>query len=606
MAGIDNLKRTKKFDDRLFQSAPSWVVEEGAVSLSAAKFQSLASTAGQVTFQIQAPSKAVYLDRVVDWSQTTNVQLTVDMSLVTTPPSAPVAPSTQGPATVATPGIDFALCSSPLHALVSSIQATICDQQVSSNLAQNREIMQLLTDTPSDRVWRTYPAFLDVYTDYDDAYGTEMNPLAGFDAATDMSTVGNGAWPITWLMPNGTLPVLGANTYPIPGTVATVVTIPVDGSGIPYIAAFGAGDSYAVCTSVPLFFSFVSTEPLQLSPFIFRELQERRTGLSQLQNVNVVMNIQSAQQARLIRSTRANKRIVKTQDLIAFANGSPFTNSSLSSQFLSPPLSSELPYQPVNTVDYQNIQAYVYPGMYTSSAKGQAIVTTQTLSLNTIPDWLVIAVQPTSAWQTLAANGHYGTFYIPIVNVSLSWSNVSGLLSTQSQEQLFHICKANGIKMTWDQWHGYVQTSSGTKSLTGGPLILRPGVDLTLPPGQAAGQSNGQWTFQANVTVDLSHLPAGMTTSLSWGLQTTVIAINSGFFTTSSGTSRIVTGPVDGPSSRGGNPEDMYALANIPSSGPLYRPAEVAVTSLERLPGAGGGRPRGMSSRVRHRGAGHS
>lgn len=53
MAGIDNLKRTKKFDDRLFQSPPTWVVEEGAVSLSAANFQSLSATQGQVTFQIQ-------------------------------------------------------------------------------------------------------------------------------------------------------------------------------------------------------------------------------------------------------------------------------------------------------------------------------------------------------------------------------------------------------------------------------------------------------------------------------------------------------------------------------------------------------------------------
>ena len=597
MAGIDNLKRTKKFDDRLFQSPPTWVVEEGAVSLSAANFQSLSATAGQVTFQIQAPSKAVYLDRVVDWKMTVYCTAVVDMSLLVPTVAAPaVVPLF--PVTVATPGVDFALCASPLHSLVTSIQATICDQQVSSNLAQNREIMQLLTDSPVDRAWRTYPTYLDTYSDYNDAYGTNQNPLSSFDSATDVSQIGNGAWPVTFLTP-AYAAFSPSATYQSNGYTVTQLE-----NGLPAVTAVpGVAPASAL---VQIYFTFTTTEPLQLSPFIWREFQERRTGLSQLQNLNIVMNMQTPQQARLIRWTSANKRSFASVGFGSY-QGTPFAGAGLTSQFLSPPLTSELPYQAVNTVDYQNIQAYVYPAGSQTGAPASRL-TTQTLSLNTIPDWIVVAVQPLSSWATLPQNGHYGTFYIPILSISLSWSNVSGLLSTQSQEQLYHMCKANRLKMSYAQWRGFANTANGVKSLTGGPLVMRPGVDLTLPPGQASGQSNGQWTFQADITVDLSHLPSSIVqTDAAFGLQTTVIAINSGFFTTSSGSSRIVTGPVDGPAAKGGNPEDMFALANIPSSGPLYRPGEIALTALERTPGAGGGAPhaarrRGsMSHRVRHR-----
>lgn len=564
-------------------------------------------------------------------------------------PPPPVTAPFAGPGlNVCTPGLDFSLCASPLHSLVSSIQATICDQQVSSNLAQNREIMQLLTDTPQDRAWRTYPTYLDTYTWYNDATGTNQNPISGFDSSVDASLIGNGSWPLQFTGPNGNvgdnnLPLypVGSTTYTftdpagyiwtvvIPaGSIPQIWAWPVAPAGAPALVAFPAG------FNVPVYFNFTSTEPLQVSPFIWREMQERRTGLSQLQNLNIVMNMQTPSQARLVRWSGANNRYVMAQLPSAVSrgvsgvnylslNGSPFQAAGLTSQFLSPPLSSELPYQPINTVDFQNVQAYVYPGMMTAGGR----VTTQTLSLNTIPDWLVVAVQPQASWTTQPWTSQFGTFYMPIVNVALSWSNVSGLLSTQTQQQLYHMCKANRLKMTWEQWRGYAQTSGGPvptqKSLTGGPLVLRPGIDLTLPPGQASGQSNGQWTFQADIQIDMSHLPlapdgvswpnaggngfvpkgTSLALTYGWGLQTTVLSIISGFFTTSSGSSRIVTGPVDGPASKGGNPEDMFALASIPSSGPLYRPSEIALTAMDRMPGAGGGHPgrRTMSSRVRPR-----
>jgi hypothetical protein len=330
---------------------------------------------------------------------------------------------------------------------------------------------------------------------------------------------------------------------------------------------------------------------------------ERRTGLSQLQNLSVAMTMLTARQAKLLRCTSAGGRQVVDYQLNT-TGGSPFDRASLLVQFLSPPMTAELPYQPVNTVEYQGIQAFVYPaGVPATYATASGRITTQTLSLNTVPDWLVIAVQPTPAYASSQAAINQGTWYLPIAAVNVTWSNVTGLLSNMSRQQLYQISKCNGLKMPYAQWAGVAQTSSTASGslekawLTGGPLILRPGVDVTLPAGVAAGQSNGQWTFQVDITVDTTAIPQSVLTGMGGNCQTTVLAISSGFFTTSSGTSRIVTGPIPGPGGSTTNPEDPNALSDIPSSGPLFRPSVLQLTDDARIPG-GGRRPLSMRQRL--------
>jgi len=580
---LSQLRRTKRFDDRIYQSVPSWVVEQGAVSLTSAPFQSLSATAGYVNFQIQSPSKAVYMDRKVDWEMRVQVQMTVNVN---------AAPAIVGQVIpVVTPGRDFSLCSYPLHALTNSMSASICDQQVSTNLAQNREIMDRLTDSVSDREWATSPACLDIFADNNEAYGSSMNPIGGIDSSTTFATIGNGAWPLVFTN------AAGAVTTPYTDSNGNVITFDAV-TGIPLITY--AGPASAPQAAVQIYFYFRSSEPLQCSPFIWKDAAERRTGLSQLQNLNVSMTMLSARQAKLLRCTTANGRSVTDYSLLPLA-GSPFSEASLYVQFLSPPMTAELPYQPVNTVDYQGITAYVYPA--SSPSAGSFQVTTQTLSLNTVPDWLVIAVQPLPSYAAGPLAINQGTWYYPILSVNVTWSNVTGLLSNLTQQQLYQISKCNGLKMPWQQWTGKAQSSAtsgqvapSTSWLTGGPMILRPGVDIALPPGTAAGQSNGQWTFSVQITVDTSGIPSSV--YVPAGCQTTVLAISSGFFTTSSGTSRIVTGPIPGPGSTfGTNPEDPNALSSIPSSGPLFRPAALQITDDGRVPG-GGRRPLSMRQRM--------
>jgi len=575
---MSSLSLTKRYDERVYQENPKWTVQVGATALTSANFIALSNSEGQLTFQIQAPSQSVYLDRVVQWTQTVSCTMTVDC---TVPGALAVFPPVPFPVVV--PGRDFALCSSPLHALVTTMQANICNQQVSSNLYQNRELMDLLADTPMDREWRTHPCALDVFANNNDAFGTSMNPLAGFDSASVNSMIGNGSWPIIFTN------AAGVPRTPYTDAAGNAVTFTP--GGIPQLASTAAGNA----ARVSIYFQFTSTEPIQLSPFVWREVMERKTGLSQIQNILLVMSTQGAAQARLIRTTSQGGRRISSPALWpAGTTGSPFLNASVQGQFLSPPLGEpQLPLATTNTVDLQQVQAYIYQATNQPRVQqvGAGPIQTQTLSLPSIPDWMVIAVQPSPQYMSSNAAITMATWYVPIFSVSASWSNVSGLLSAQTQAQLFGICKANGLKQSWDQWRGYAQQAQagreGLVQLTGGPLVLRPGVDLTLPQGQAAGMTNGNWTFSINIFVDTSAIPLAVLQDPNFTLQTTVLTVNSGFFTSTGGESRLTVGPLSGP--LGASQMNVNALAGIPSAGALFTPAgnEISEMAGERLVGSG-------------------
>lgn len=585
--------RTKEFDGRVWQPKPKWVIEAGALSISNATFSSLQATTGQCTFQVQVPSTSVYLDRLVNWQTTVSIGMNVTPAPDAAGAFVGIKPASAGPGEkdgiIVTPGLDFSLCASPIHSLVTSLQAAIGDTQVTNNLAQTRELMSLLADTPQNRKERTQPCYLDTYKSYIDSFSTTNNPLSGFERATTSSTEELGSWPITFIPPVDGCAVDQADKSVIyyvnaagqafpaaPAAPYDTVKISGQGGAPQLIASTGAvAPALSAAAFYPVAFRFTSIEPLQLSPFIWQEVHERMTGLSQLQNINIIANMQQPDVARLVRWTPRGGRYISR---VSYFGQSPFANSSIQGQFLTPPVEL-MPIPAINTVDFQQVTSYAYP--VGSLGTGDSYtVQSQTLSLPVIPDYLVVAVVPQAAYYSSASypwSSCSGTFYLPILNTSVTWSNMSGLLSSQSQSQLFNISKANGLDMSWNQWRGYAQTSMASGSIvgpncaangsggkdfsgalaypfrppglvatTGGPLVLRPGKDITLETGQASGMSAGQWTVQFNLTVDLSMLSAAEQLALSApsACSVVVLAVNGGFFATKAGSSRVVIGPV--------------------------------------------------------------
>jgi hypothetical protein len=188
---------------------------------------------------------------------TVSATMTVDLSGLPVSLVGQVVP-------VATPGRDFSLCAYPLHALTGTMSATICDTAVSSNLAQNRDLIDRLTDSPMDREWSTSPTALDVYANNDDAFGSLLNPIAGWDSTTTFGTIGNGAWPVAFTDPSGAV----ATTYT--DSVSGLV-VSFNAQGIPQVTLPAA----PAVRTVKLYFQFNSSEPLQISPFIVSRVRVR-------------------------------------------------------------------------------------------------------------------------------------------------------------------------------------------------------------------------------------------------------------------------------------------------------------------------------------------
>jgi len=197
-----------------------------------------------------------------------------------------------------------------------------------------------------------------------------------------------------------------------------------------------------------------------------------------------------------------------------------------------------------------------------------------------------------------------GDWYLPLATradsvqnpISINFDNFSGLLSSVTTEQLYAMSVKNGLEMDWNEWVGQAHLSSsslqaaawvsgttytagqivasggqvwtalqstasvstvapseglywatgavgsstnqalgaGRVPLVGGPLVLRPSQDVTLQTGQAPSLV-GNFTFQFNITVK-------NTSAYAVTPQLYVITVNSGFFESIRGSSRIIKG----------------------------------------------------------------
>ena len=143
---------------------------------------------------------------------------------------------------------------------------------------------------------------------------------------------------------------------------------------------------------------------------------------------------------------------------------------------------------------------------------------------------------------------------MPISKLSVTFDNFSNLCSSYQQVNLYESAVAAGLDMDFHQWRGFTQAQypssvlpltaqvtpgaptqqSPFTQLSGGPVLLRMGTDITLQPGLAPG-CLGNYSFQVNVPLDNSK---GYYSYVKNPV-ITVVAINTGFFETMRGQSAI-------------------------------------------------------------------
>jgi len=213
--------------------------------------------------------------------------------------------------------------------------------------------------------------------------------------------------------------------------------------------------------------------------------------------------------------------------------------------FLTPGV--DVPLPEVSTVPYVEFPRYFYSTGQNLTSSNPTI-SSQTISLTSIPDMVMIYVKPNTRGPSQLDQ------YMPISKLSVTFDNFSNLCSSYQQVNLYESAVAAGLDMDWHQWRGFTQAQypsgvlpstavatpatytqqSPYTQLSGGPVILRMGTDITLQPGLAPG-CLGNYSFQVNVTLDNTK---GYYSYVNNPV-ITVIAINTGFFETMRGQSAI-------------------------------------------------------------------
>ena len=577
-----DIEKLAVFDSRIVQSRPRYAVENGALSLTNAPFNAISATASQHTYNIYVPSENVFVDRAVEWSSTVLCSTTQTFSTAAETQYL-VAGNAGMPLLVW--GVDCALQAFPLNSLCSTMTATINDTTTVINSQDVLKEVLRLTDHKKNRLQRTCPTMLDKYACYDDAYGSPNSPLSGYSSLLDYAEPQNGQYPyIVFTDRNGT-PLVDGTYYNSAGQAVAQPATGAAGTGV-YQAQLGSipcfqngVDGAPMVGPYTFFYKWTSTEKIVLSPFTFSDTHEWDTGLFGINNIQLIMNLQSP--ARTLRATGQRFGIAAGQGT---DNGftlsptiynqyapSPFTSSVVNVQFLTPSL--DVPLPPKSVVPYMEFPRYITTPSQSVAAKSTLQIQSQTITLPQIPDLLIIYVKTGLG----AIEGpSFGDSYLPLANrsnsafaspLSVNFDNFSGLLSSQTTEQLYAMSVKNGLDMDWTTWSGEaytglqistgvagfgsVPTTTGRQAngfgvapisspngmktpLVGSILVLKPSQDITLQTGQAPSLV-GNFTLQFNLTV-YNPYQSAITPQLF------VITANSGFFESIRGSSRIIKG----------------------------------------------------------------
>lgn len=563
-----DIEKLAVFDDRIVQTRPKYAVEKGALSLTNSPFSAISQTQSQHTYNIYVPSENVYVARDMDWASTVFLGLNVILN-----------DSAGGQFPAGQPlfdlGVDGSLAAFPLNSLCATMTSTINDTTVTINSQDVLTEVMRLTDYKPNRLQRTTPTMMDKYQQNSDALNANNDPIAAYtNSGYDYETIPNGAWNnVVYTDPQGN-PLVGTQSpaYTFNGyAVNTINGVPLstvqDPTGTPYVNGVAT-----------VFFKFRVSEKLTLSPFVFAEEYACDTGLFGINNIQLVMNMRDPSRAlrlrdKVVGTTTKLYYSGQAQSVAGTLNLTPntwssgvfyntnagrgvFSDSLVNVQFLTPSL--DIPLPPKSVVPYMEFPRYItQPQNVVMAAGAVQQLQSQTITLPQIPDLLIIYVKAiadpsvTNQDKTLDPTlPQYGSAYLPVATsvdatravnpLSINFDNFSGLLSSHTSEQLYHMSVKNGLEMDWNTWAGQARVPSsatslgGTVSTVGGFLVLKPSQDLTLQSGQAPSLV-GNFTLQFNLQVRNSF-------PFSVQPQIYVITANSGFFESIRGSSRIIKG----------------------------------------------------------------
>lgn len=498
-------------------------VQSSASQSTYQQFQAVSASNSSISFNIQVPSENIVIDR--------HLLLTTQLSFQLNIPNTAVGGVY--PIAVGEPAFQYGLTDSlqafPLNSLFTTIQTTINNVSVSTNL---QDVLPMLMRMSDKRVMSRYNSMTPSLPDsawgkYSDGVGTNSNPLAAYNNSSyDECFEPRGAYKLDDII---VCRYNGAGVFQDNTNVVLV-----------------AGDQFKVFISVRL------TEPfLALSPFINCE-PEMSAGLVGVNNMSFVFNVDNACR-RLFSSSNS---FIQTPIVLGWAispeilvpgpgpNIFPgarpncFAETKLLFNFLS--LQPEQ-YAKIST---KNVVPYLdYPRYLTTSnnsvnilSKSTGTITSQSIQLNQIPDLILICARIPMAEQTYKNPSGF----LAIRNIRVNFNNSSGLLASATVQDLYGLSFRNGSSQSYYEFLGEAEVNDNatggakTVATTGSLLVLNPVYDFSLPSYLSAS-SLGQYQFQFNLEV-YNQLDVALNPEIC------IVTVNSGIFATQQGTSQIFTG----------------------------------------------------------------
>lgn len=497
-----DFSKVKVIDDVLATTdSVKYAVVKGAQNITPGKYTAISTSNSSITFNIQTPSEATVLSRRI------MIRNTIALRISGTLPVGCGANDT-----LINYGLTESLGPFPFQSLCNTVQMTVNNNTVSQNM---RDVMFALLRFGDRREMARYnnacPTAYDTYWNYIDAVGSNNNPLGAWnDCAVDEAYQGRG--------------------------VSRILSIT---GNVP-----GAGPKDILLT-------FETIEPLMLSPLIWCDPESNNQGFYGLQVLNLVFNIGSTN--RILRS--AQRSINGATNLaVALENPNAFAQPQLYIQYYTRQPSDLVPAR--NVVPFAEYPRYLSTGsapitaaVITNAAGGFNIqpggttsFSSQTISLNSIPDRLIIFARKILATQT----PYDADAFFPISKIVVNFNNKAGLLSSATQWDLWRMSVESGCNATWAEFSGVAcksRASSATNATglfeiatSGSPLVLSMGKHIELDDVFAPG-SIGQ--FQLQFQVDLLNFDANQYDPGTWEL--VLITQNTGVFVLERGTSQTYT-----------------------------------------------------------------
>jgi hypothetical protein len=238
------------------------------------------------------------------------------------------------------------------------------------------------------------------------------------------------------------------------------------------------------------------TEPLMINPLIFDREWWRKPGIAQITNFTVNMAFDPVGLQRVWRQS-SNDYVNYTNIQVTILQPILYLAYYTLPTYMTIPPSLSYPYTAVQNFVYNFAQSYNSMQSFT--------LTSNTIQFQSIPHRLYISVS--KAYNTKTVND--SDTFLPITGINITWGNVSGVLSTLSQYDLWLLCEKNGLKQSWPMFSGQT-ISVYEKALDTGnsylmyvrgpsaPLCLEFGSDIQLLNEDYPGKQ-GTWNFQIQV-----------------------------------------------------------------------------------------------------------